>query len=256
MVPLVGPALLLSIYSPDQAEQKPIPARPASCERAELPCSLHTVYYEGLQDKLAQIRDARGALSALREEHREKLRRAAEEAERQRQIQLAQKLEIMRQKKQVWHPTWHMGRGGPGWPDRLLSVAAGVPGGAEAVGYPAPAGAGEGAADAPGATEADCPDARPDACLPLALCPGMCCPPRFAPPGPSTTPLTVGSSLFLAPGYAHSWGCALPALRPNQLSWHLQPSRLSRGLPNAWCVHEPASPSHWPIPQHAWQHSR
>lgn len=60
-----------------------------------------TVYYEGLQDKLAQIRDARGALNALREEHREKLRRAAEEAERQRQIQLAQKLEIMRQKKQV-----------------------------------------------------------------------------------------------------------------------------------------------------------
>lgn len=59
------------------------------------------MYYEGLQDKLAQIRDARGALNALREEHQEKLRRAAEEAERQRQIQLAQKLEIMRQKKQV-----------------------------------------------------------------------------------------------------------------------------------------------------------
>ncbi|XP_012590206.1 PREDICTED: hepatocyte growth factor-regulated tyrosine kinase substrate, partial [Condylura cristata] len=54
------------------------------------------------KDKLAQIRDARGALSALREEHREKLRRAAEEAERQRQIQLAQKLEIMRQKKQEY----------------------------------------------------------------------------------------------------------------------------------------------------------
>ncbi|KAI5277199.1 hepatocyte growth factor-regulated tyrosine kinase substrate isoform X1 [Manis pentadactyla] len=60
------------------------------------------LYYEGLQDKLAQIRDARGALSALREEHREKLRRAAEEAERQRQIQLAQKLEVMRQKKQEY----------------------------------------------------------------------------------------------------------------------------------------------------------
>ncbi|XP_077022325.1 hepatocyte growth factor-regulated tyrosine kinase substrate isoform X2 [Tamandua tetradactyla] len=60
------------------------------------------LYYEGLQDKLAQIRDARAALSALREEHREKLRRAAEEAERQRQIQLAQKLEIMRQKKQEY----------------------------------------------------------------------------------------------------------------------------------------------------------
>ncbi|CAG01108.1 unnamed protein product [Tetraodon nigroviridis] len=59
------------------------------------------LYYEGLQDKLAQVRDARAALNALRDEHREKLRRAAEEAERQRQIQLAQKLEIMRQKKQV-----------------------------------------------------------------------------------------------------------------------------------------------------------
>lgn len=62
---------------------------------------LSAVYYEGLQDKLAQVRDARAALNALRDEHREKLRRAAEEAERQRQIQLAQKLEIMRQKKQV-----------------------------------------------------------------------------------------------------------------------------------------------------------
>ncbi|XP_033895313.3 hepatocyte growth factor-regulated tyrosine kinase substrate isoform X10 [Acipenser ruthenus] len=60
------------------------------------------LYYEGLQDKLAQVRDARGALNALREEHREKLRCAAEEAERQRQIQLAQKLEIMRQKKQEY----------------------------------------------------------------------------------------------------------------------------------------------------------
>lgn len=64
-------------------------------------CVLWPVYYEGLQDKLAQVRDARAALNALRDEHREKLRRAAEESERQRQIQLAQKLEIMRQKKQV-----------------------------------------------------------------------------------------------------------------------------------------------------------
>lgn len=58
---------------------------------------------ETLQDKLAQIRDAREALDALREEHREKLKREAEEAERQRQIQMAQKLEIMRRKKQVWY---------------------------------------------------------------------------------------------------------------------------------------------------------
>ncbi|XP_047663804.1 hepatocyte growth factor-regulated tyrosine kinase substrate isoform X2 [Tachysurus fulvidraco] len=60
------------------------------------------LYYEGLQDKLAQVRDARAALNALRDEHREKVRHAAEEAERQRQIQLAQKLEIMRQKKQEY----------------------------------------------------------------------------------------------------------------------------------------------------------
>ncbi|XP_046470166.1 hepatocyte growth factor-regulated tyrosine kinase substrate isoform X2 [Neodiprion pinetum] len=60
------------------------------------------VYYEGLQDKLAQMKDARAALDALREEHREKLRRQAEEAERQRQLQMAHKLEIMRKKKQEY----------------------------------------------------------------------------------------------------------------------------------------------------------
>ncbi|XP_069124186.1 hepatocyte growth factor-regulated tyrosine kinase substrate-like isoform X2 [Argopecten irradians] len=56
-------------------------------------------HYESLQDKLAQLRDAREALNALRDEHREKKRREMEELERQRQIQMAQKLEIMRQKK-------------------------------------------------------------------------------------------------------------------------------------------------------------
>ncbi|KAK6180368.1 hypothetical protein SNE40_012537 [Patella caerulea] len=56
-------------------------------------------FYEGLQDKLAQLRDAREALDSLREEHQEKKRREAEELERQRQVQMAQKLEIMRQKK-------------------------------------------------------------------------------------------------------------------------------------------------------------
>lgn len=60
------------------------------------------MYYEGLQDKLTQVKDARAALDALREEHRERLRREAEIAERQRQIQMAQKLEIMRQKKQEY----------------------------------------------------------------------------------------------------------------------------------------------------------
>ncbi|KPM03590.1 hepatocyte growth factor-regulated tyrosine kinase substrate-like protein [Sarcoptes scabiei] len=57
---------------------------------------------ERLQDKINQIRDARAALDALREEHREQLKRAAEEAERIRQIQMAQKLEIMRKKKQEY----------------------------------------------------------------------------------------------------------------------------------------------------------
>ncbi|KAL0278626.1 UNVERIFIED_CONTAM: hypothetical protein PYX00_000394 [Menopon gallinae] len=60
------------------------------------------VYYEGLQDKLAQVKDATMALDALREEHREKLRREAEEAERLRQLQMAQKLEIMRRRKQEY----------------------------------------------------------------------------------------------------------------------------------------------------------
>ncbi|XP_061404891.1 hepatocyte growth factor-regulated tyrosine kinase substrate isoform X2 [Lethenteron reissneri] len=60
------------------------------------------LHYESLQDKLAQIRDAREALNALREDHREKLQRAAQEAEHQRQLQLAQKLHIMRQKKQEY----------------------------------------------------------------------------------------------------------------------------------------------------------
>lgn len=60
------------------------------------------LYYERLQDKLTQVKDARAALDALREEHREKLRRQAEEAELQRQMLMAHKLEIMRKKKQEY----------------------------------------------------------------------------------------------------------------------------------------------------------
>lgn len=58
--------------------------------------------YEALQDKLSQVKDARAALDALREEHAELMRREAEEAERQRQLQMAHKLEIMRKKKQEY----------------------------------------------------------------------------------------------------------------------------------------------------------
>lgn len=60
------------------------------------------LWYEQLQDKLNQIRDSRAALDVLRQEHQEKLRRQAEEAERMRQYQMAQKLEIMRKKKQEY----------------------------------------------------------------------------------------------------------------------------------------------------------
>jgi growth factor-regulated tyrosine kinase substrate len=57
------------------------------------------VYFEGLQDRLTQLKDARAALDALREEHYERIRREEEEAARQRQMQMAHKLAIMRKKK-------------------------------------------------------------------------------------------------------------------------------------------------------------
>ena len=60
------------------------------------------VNLEALQDKLNEIKDARAALDALREEHREKKRREAEELEALRQQQMANKLEIMRKKKQEY----------------------------------------------------------------------------------------------------------------------------------------------------------
>ncbi|KAI1291793.1 Hepatocyte growth factor-regulated tyrosine kinase substrate [Halotydeus destructor] len=60
------------------------------------------IHLESLQDKLTQIRDARAALDALREEHQERLRIEAEEADRIRQQQMAYKLDIMRQKKQEY----------------------------------------------------------------------------------------------------------------------------------------------------------
>ncbi len=47
------------------------------------------------------MKDAREALNALRTEHYERKQREAIERDRQRQIQLAQKLDVMRQKKQV-----------------------------------------------------------------------------------------------------------------------------------------------------------
>lgn len=47
------------------------------------------------------MKDAREALNALRTEHSDRKQQEAIERDRQRQIQLAQKLDFMRQKKQV-----------------------------------------------------------------------------------------------------------------------------------------------------------
>lgn len=60
-------------------------------------------YYENLQDKLTQLKDAREALNALRHENFEKKKRDLEEQERVRQVQIAQKLQFMRQQKQNYY---------------------------------------------------------------------------------------------------------------------------------------------------------
>ena len=60
------------------------------------------MWYEQLQDKLVQVKDSRAALDVLRQEHLEKLRQNAEELEKQRQMQMACKLEIMRKMKQEY----------------------------------------------------------------------------------------------------------------------------------------------------------
>ncbi|CAF0867689.1 unnamed protein product [Adineta ricciae] len=70
-------------------------------------------YHESLQDKLGQLKDAREALNALRDEHLENKRRQAFERERQRQMQLAVKLDDMRQKKHAYleyHRQLHLQR--------------------------------------------------------------------------------------------------------------------------------------------------
>ncbi|CAF1321256.1 unnamed protein product [Adineta ricciae] len=58
--------------------------------------------YETLQDKLTQLKDAREALNALRNDHYEKKQQEAFERSRQRQLQLAQTLDFMKQKKQEY----------------------------------------------------------------------------------------------------------------------------------------------------------
>lgn len=58
-------------------------------------------HFESLQDHLAHIQEARQAVDALREDHeRQKQARALEE-QRLKQIQMQQKVDLMRQKKHV-----------------------------------------------------------------------------------------------------------------------------------------------------------
>ncbi|VDO16000.1 unnamed protein product [Rodentolepis nana] len=56
---------------------------------------------EKVQDQTAQIKEAREALDSLRNDYAEQRRREEEEAHRQRQIQMMQKVEHLRQKKRA-----------------------------------------------------------------------------------------------------------------------------------------------------------
>lgn len=55
-----------------------------------------------MQDKLIQVKDTRAALDAMREDHKAALQQEAVFAEQQRQIQLAMKLDVLRQRKQQY----------------------------------------------------------------------------------------------------------------------------------------------------------
>lgn len=55
-----------------------------------------------MQDKLVQVKDTRAALNAMREDYKTALQQEAAFAEQQRQMQLAMKLDVLRQKKQQY----------------------------------------------------------------------------------------------------------------------------------------------------------
>lgn len=60
------------------------------------------MYFERLQDKLVQVKDTRAALDAMRDDHKAALQQEAAFAEQQRQMQLAIKLDVLRQRKQQY----------------------------------------------------------------------------------------------------------------------------------------------------------
>ena len=200
----------------------------------------------------------------MREEHREKLRRAAEEAERQRQIQLAQKLEIMRQKKQVW---WRAGGQAGSWAAGVLKLA-----GADCRPVARRStwrcrGSWPSSACRSKRRSGSCAwssRSRPSRCGPRCL-PSPCPMPRHGSHLPHAHWLRLwrleatltALSLSPAPGHAHCGRRALPALWPHKFPGHLQPRRLSGRLPHAHRVHESASPC-WqqPLPERARGRSR
>lgn len=55
-----------------------------------------------MQDKLVQVKDTRAALDAMRDDHKAALQQEAAFADQQRQIQLAMKLDVLRQRKQQY----------------------------------------------------------------------------------------------------------------------------------------------------------
>lgn len=55
-----------------------------------------------MQDKLVQVKDTRAALDAMRDDHKAALQQEAAFAEQQRQMQLAMKLDVLRQRKQQY----------------------------------------------------------------------------------------------------------------------------------------------------------
>ncbi len=69
--------------------------------KAVLKLRLFLAYLEKLQDQTTQVREAREALDSLRRDYAEQRRREEEEAHRQRQIQMMQKVEVLRQQKRV-----------------------------------------------------------------------------------------------------------------------------------------------------------
>jgi len=51
---------------------------------------------------LVQVKDTRAALDAMRDDHKAAIQQEAAFAEQQRQIQLAMKLDVLRQRKQQY----------------------------------------------------------------------------------------------------------------------------------------------------------